>query len=347
MSEWRVTYLKEIAEIDMGQSPKGQYCNSYGDGTPLLNGPTEFGTRSPNPVQFTIDPKKISIPDDLLFCVRGSTTGKMNWSDQPYAIGRGVAAIRHRDGAYYNRYIKSLLEYNLSTLLSSASGSTFPNISKNQLEELEVFLPPLKTQKSIASILSSLDDKIDLLHRQNKTLEQLAETLFRQWFVEEAKEGWEVVKLEDFGFTITDYVANGSFAALAENVNYKSEPDYSILIRLTDYNNSFSGDFVFVDKHAYDFLSKSSLEGGEVIISNVGAYSGTVFKCPRLNRPMTLGPNSIVLKSNTNNFFFLYFKSPYGQFQLDGIISGSAQPKFNKSSFRKIEVQLHNLSYIE
>ncbi len=56
-------------------------------------------------------------------------------------------------------------------------------------------LPPLPEQKAIASVLSSLDDKIDLLHCQNKTLEAMAETLFRQWFIEEAKEDWEEVTL--------------------------------------------------------------------------------------------------------------------------------------------------------
>src|SRR5690625_7111493 len=57
--------------------------------------------------------------------------------------------------------------------------------------------PELPEQRAIASVLSSLDDKIDLLHRQNQTLEQMAETLFRQWFVEEAKEGWEATSLYD------------------------------------------------------------------------------------------------------------------------------------------------------
>ncbi len=59
-------------------------------------------------------------------------------------------------------------------------------------------LPPLSEQKAIAAVLSSLDDKIDLLHRQNKTLEAMAETLFRQWFVEEADEGWEEGKILDY-----------------------------------------------------------------------------------------------------------------------------------------------------
>jgi type I restriction enzyme S subunit len=70
-------------------------------------------------------------------------------------------------------------------------GSAVPSLSVPVINEIEVNIPPLPEQKSIASILSSLDDKIDLLHRQNATLEKMAETLFRQWFVEEAKEEWE------------------------------------------------------------------------------------------------------------------------------------------------------------
>ncbi|MEK6616562.1 MAG: restriction endonuclease subunit S [Bacteroidota bacterium] len=72
-----------------------------------------------------------------------------------------------------------------------AGGSAQPGANAQQLADFVFSLPPLPEQKSIAETLSSLDDKIDLLHRQNKTLEQLAETLFRQWFVEEAVESWE------------------------------------------------------------------------------------------------------------------------------------------------------------
>ncbi len=68
------------------------------------------------------------------------------------------------------------------------AGSAVPTLNRNHIHELNVKIPSFPEQQSIASILSSLDDKIDLLHRQNKTLEQLAETLFRQWFVEEAEE---------------------------------------------------------------------------------------------------------------------------------------------------------------
>lgn len=203
MSGWREGTLSEVAEIVMGQSPIGENCNSNGNGIPLLNGPTEFGIRFPSPVQFTTDPKKISEENDILFCVRGSTTGRMNWADQKYALGRGLAAFRHKNGAQYRYFVRGVVDFNLPILFASATGSTFPNVSSDQLAELEISIPPLPEQKAIAAVLSSLDDKIDLLHRQNQTLESMAATLFRQWFVEparagephaggEAQEDWEV-----------------------------------------------------------------------------------------------------------------------------------------------------------
>jgi type I restriction enzyme S subunit len=205
MSEWLSGNLGDIADIVMGQSPTGESVNTNGLGVPLLNGPTEFTIRYPKAVQFSTDPKRFSKVNDILFCVRGSTTGRMNWADEDYAIGRGLAAIRHKQGEEYRYFVKAILDYYLDTMLASASGSTFPNVSKDQLNELEISYPSFPEQKAIASVLSSLDDKIDLLHRQNKTLEAMAETLFRQWFIEEAKEDWEEKTLEHVISHFIDY----------------------------------------------------------------------------------------------------------------------------------------------
>jgi len=76
-------------------------------------------------------------------------------------------------------------------------GTRMPRADWNFLKTTEWRLPPLPEQKAIAAVLSSLDDKIDLLHRQNKTLEALAETLFRQWFIEETQDDWEEKPLKD------------------------------------------------------------------------------------------------------------------------------------------------------
>ena len=77
-------------------------------------------------------------------------------------------------------------------------GSVQDNINLGTFQDILFPIPSLPEQKAIASVLSSFDDKIDLLHRQNKTLEAMAETLFRQWFVEEAREDWKEVTVGDF-----------------------------------------------------------------------------------------------------------------------------------------------------
>jgi len=82
-------------------------------------------------------------------------------------------------------------------IIAEGSTSAYPSLRPSDIENLEILLPPLSEQKAIASVLSSLDDKIDLLHRQNQTLEKMAETLFRKWFVEDAKEDWEEYKIGD------------------------------------------------------------------------------------------------------------------------------------------------------
>lgn len=155
------------------------------------------------------------------------------------------------------------------------------------------------------------------------------------------KEKWPKAKIGDVAESVTDYVANGSFASLAEHVHYKNTEDFAVLIRLVDYNNNFSGNFVFIDEHAYNFLNKSKLYGGEIIISNVGANVGTVFRCPYLKYKMSLAPNAIMVKfKGDNNFYYYWLSSYYGQSMLKSIVTGSAQPKFNKTNFKEILVPI-------
>lgn len=122
------------------------------------------------------------------------------------------------------------------------------------------------------------------------------------------KEGWEYKSAGEV-FTITDFVSNGSFASLRENVKYLDHPDYAVLIRLADYSNGFDkNNFVYVSKQSYEYLAKSKLFGGEIIMSNVGSI-GKSFLCPNLDCPMTIGPNAILIRSNNNKFFLYYFQS--------------------------------------
>jgi type I restriction enzyme S subunit len=152
---------------------------------------------------------------------------------------------------------------------------------------------------------------------------------------------WDSGTILDNSEIVTDYVANGSFASLKENVQYLNTPDCAVLIRLVDFNNGFNGSFVYINEHSHNFLRKSKLMGGEIIISNVGANVGTVFKCPKLKFKMSLAPNSIMVKfKGVDDFYFHWLKSEAGQFMLKSIVSGSAQPKFNKTDFRKLIIPI-------
>lgn len=162
----------DVATIVMGQSPEGDYVNRENDGEPLLNGPTEFGLFSPTPVQWTSTPKKMCEPGDVLFCVRGSTTGRMNFANQKYAIGRGLAAIRAKK-KYYHWCIKLVLEKYMQEILASATGSTFPNVSSDMISKLKIVVPGDETMKINASAGEELVELIGLKSNENQTLTQM------------------------------------------------------------------------------------------------------------------------------------------------------------------------------
>ena len=182
-TEWREVTLGNVAIIVMGQSPPGSTVSDK-PGVALLNGPTEFGPHHPLPVQFTSDPRRFAKPGDVLFCVRGSTTGRMNWADQEYAIGRGVAAIRHADDPTLQPLLRGAIEVALPELLVVATGSTFPNVSASQIADIPYPDLSVEEQRAIAHVLGTLDDKIELNRKMNQTLEEMARAIFKDWFVD-------------------------------------------------------------------------------------------------------------------------------------------------------------------
>ena len=125
---------------------------------------------------------------------RYGTIGQVFYSDNDYWPLNTTLYVQdfknhHPKFIYYLLKVFDFEKYN--------DKSAVPGINRNDVHIEQVSIPEIEEQHAIASVLSSLDDKIDLLHRQNQTLEAMAETLFRQWFVEEAEEGWEDGTLGD------------------------------------------------------------------------------------------------------------------------------------------------------
>ena len=137
--------------------------------------------------------------NDVVLTTRGTVGNVAFYGDnikfENIRINSGMVIIRPLDiDPVFNLQLFKFLTLDLSEY---TSGSAQPQLPIRDLKQILVSIPPLPEQKAIAEVLSARDDKIDLLHRQNKTLEQMAETLFRQWFVEEAGEDWEEGVLGD------------------------------------------------------------------------------------------------------------------------------------------------------
>ncbi|ARU30438.1 hypothetical protein CAP31_01245 [Sulfuriferula sp. AH1] len=139
---------------------------------------------------------------DVLIVVRGNGVGQVGLVSEEYEDANLNAQMAYLGRS--NKIDGAFLFYLLSKYYSDGvtetvvSGSAQPQITVSSLKQLSLIVPPVDEQKAIAAVLSSLDDKIDLLHRQNKTLEDMAEALFRQWFVEEAQEDWAEVAVGDY-----------------------------------------------------------------------------------------------------------------------------------------------------
>lgn len=159
-------------------------------------------------------------------------------------------------------------------------------------------------------------------------------------YVTSVPKKWGVDKIARICNTVTDYVASGSFADLAKNVTYLSEPDYAMLVRTADVSGKSTANErpVYIDKHAYNFLSNSNLFGGEILLPNVGTV-GEAYIVPHLYEKMSLAPNAIMVRTNYNDrYYYYYFNSDVGSLSIKGIAETAVQAKFNKTNFRQMRV---------
>ena len=153
---------------------------------------------------------------------------------------------------------------------------------------------------------------------------------------------WIYERLGNYCLKITDYIASGSFAKIKENVLISNQENYAIMVKTADFSNNFTKGLTYTDKHGYDFLKNSNLFGGEIILSNIGSI-GKVFKVPKLNRPMTLASNTIMLRpafEEIADYLYYYFLSSRGYNQLKSISSGTSIQKFNKTDLKKIIIPI-------
>ena len=209
-------------------------------------------------------------------------------------------------------------------LSNNSSGSANQaNISKNDILGLISKIPEPIEQKAIAEVLSSLDDKIDLLHRQNKTLEEMAQTLFRQWFVEEAKEDWEETTLGEVIEIFDSKRIPLSKIQRNKMKEGKLYPYYGA-VSVMDYVNDyiFDGEFILLGEDG----TVRTDEGYPVLQYATGKF--------------WVNNHTHILKAKPpyNNFFIWNFLSKKN---IDRIVTGAVQPKINQTNLKSLEFPVY------
>jgi type I restriction enzyme, S subunit len=173
-AHWEVRRAKQVAGVNMGQSPHSQLYNENGDGLPFLQGNADFGAEHPTPRIYCPDPPKRAKQGDLLLSVR-APVGAINSADQEYGIGRGLCALtvgRHAD----HRFFRYLLETARWELASAATGSTYEAVAAQEIGQLSCVLPTLQEQSAIAAFLDRETARIDsLVAKKERLIELLQE----------------------------------------------------------------------------------------------------------------------------------------------------------------------------
>lgn len=261
-----------------------------------------------------------------------SGTPVVTWAEGKIWVNNHAHVIEEKSGTM----LRYLYFYIQTIDVTSLIHGNIPKLTGRDFRSLKIALPPLEVQSEIVRILDNFTELTSELTAE-LTARKTQYSFYRSRLLTfDANVEWKTV---DEIAEVTDYVANGSFAALKENVNYKHTPDYAILVRTTDLVNGFDEEnLVYIDKHAYNYLSKSKLYGGEIIINNIGAGVGTTFLCPCLDTYMSLAPNSIMVKTNNNKFYYYWLNSKEGQNAIRKIVSQGSLPKFNKTGFRSIRL---------
>ena len=346
--EWKTYLLNEISsKIGDGLHGTPKYDGNgdyyFINGNNLINGSIVFkeDTKTVTEEEFLKYRKDLN-DNSVLISINGTIGNLSFYRNEKVVLGKSAAYVNLLDTVdkkfvYYNFKSKFFQNY----LVDIATGTTIPNVPLKGLREYEIQLPPLPEQKAIASVLSSLDDKIDLLHQQNQTLEALAETLFRQWFIVEAKEDWEEIKL-------------GELVEIFNGVSYKSDdlnPSTTAMVTLKSFERN--GEFRMDGFKEYTGKYKEThlVEEGDLVV----AHTDITQDAALIGNPVLVKSHSnynkliismdlvkVVSKNSnfTNEFLYLLMKTREFKEHALGYSNGSTVLHLSKKAIPEFELKL-------
>lgn len=300
----------------------------------------EFVTYENRPSRADLTAKK----DDVILARMKSTNKVLlvQNTEADYIYSTGFIILRPSkeiDNNYLLHFLQSTVFQDEKDKL--CTGATQKAINNQNFANLQIPLPPLPIQKRIAEIL----DAADALKRKDQALlkkyDELAQAIFIDMFGDPVKneKGWEVGVFGDYISVLTDYHSNGSYETLRQHVTLKNVPDYALMVRTTDLEkNDFTDNVNYISKEAYEHLEKSKVFGGEIIINKIGS-AGNIYLMPFLNRPVSLGMNSFLVRLNESLnpvFAFHFLNTDFGKYEISKRVFGAVTKTITKEAVRSI-----------
>lgn len=331
-SEWINAKLGDVCNINMGQSPKSETYNENGEGLPFYQGRTDFGDRKPRVTKYCSRPIKIAEKGEVLLSVR-APVGDVNIANSQCCIGRGIAALSLIKGD--NRFLYYLLKANKTRWDNYSSGTVFPAISKDDIKNFEVYIPSnLCEQQKIASILSAFDDKIELNNEMNKTLEEIAQAIFKHWFIdfEFPNENGEPYKSSGGEFVDSELgpIPKGW------KVGFLGE-----IIDITSGKRPLSRSNEKDMEHRVPLVGASSIMGyvKEVLYNEpiiIIGRVGTLGVVQRYNEPIWASDNTLVIKSSSYEYVYQLLKL----LDYSSLNRGSTQPLLTQNDIKNLSIAI-------
>jgi len=317
MSDWVEMRLGEVVTLHYGKSLP---ANKRIDGNiPVYSSAGLTGWHN-----------KALVKSEALIIGRKGTIGKVYKTKVPFfAIDTSYYILPDIDKYNFDYLFYMLSDMGLDELNED---SAVPGLNRETAYSQEVSLPPLPEQKAIAEVLSSLDDKIDLLHRQNKTLESLAQTLFRQWFIEEAQEGWEEGMLGGicnitggYAFKSKDFIDDGIPIIKIKNISNNR-------VKLLD--KQFVSHNVALNIHR-----KFKLVNGDIVMAMTGATIGKVGLVHTLNYDfLLLNQRVAVIRGKQQALLWFLLNAINLEDDILNASNGAAQANISTDGIASVEI---------
>ena len=273
---------------------------------------------------------------DIIISARG-TVGALAVLKKKMAFNQSCYGINNIPDISDSDYLYYLTKDSINNFQQIAHGGVFDAITRDTFSHIDILLPPLPEQRAIAGVLSSLDDKIDLLHRQNKTLEGMAEAFWRKMFVEEADPGWKKGKLGDY----LQIQGGNAF----KSIDFKDTGEIEI-IKITNISGGLV-DIVntqFVDRKIVDTLDrKFKITTGSILIAMTGAEIGKIGIVEKTEKEIWLNQRVGMLqeiKKYGNLLGFFALNSDEGQEHILSSATGSAQANISSTGIEDFEMPI-------